>query len=1044
MATVSTLASPGVEVREYDESLRINTSTGTTVFVPGFASQGPVEEITPIGTMDDFENIYGAPTNAAERYFYYTVKSILDKNNDGVTVLTSRIAYGAGDGDNVSNAFTLLAYPSVPVIKNSENTKGYDYWSVAEDAIKKLVTLKNGSSTTHAPKTVETDVVINNAYKDLKNFHLTKLLLSIEGETSGHLPSAGASLTEYKGVPKLTWCADSSLVTKHDEHVSNGVISTETEGKDTLVVNLVFTLTLDNVQIGFIKITSKYENINEAYNTLSFNTDNGSTTSVDVKYVPAFKVGEYYSSEGVKEKPEEYDDVTYVLGSPVAYQISLSEYYQLISGELFAWSNEPYQFTAINSEKKDDDKKFGMFNALKHAAMIAVNPSRTIVNDSFEGYYFGLTDNMFNTTVEGVTLNAIDSVKITTLNSNQESDGKGLLEDAYETISKGRLDFYLDSNNKGSLSQILQNEINSFDISSVEYDDTINFALFKLKKSTTANEIMKLTYGIVEKYNASLGKTRQYSISTATNPQSYFVENLLENSSNITILVNPYIAKNIFVDINNNLRGKVRIFSNKLVSNLTRLQEKYVLGYTTTVSSINPDKTINAPVNAAKSSLNSWKQTMAQAGVSLDILSSFVSPTYATFVECNSLYPFGTYTANKTANKFIGNVPYKLERTLTLISNDETYPDIDIICDGGLSTIYTYSNTDKVIGNNTMVVDAEQLVLETGKNARTFDETAILAGIEDLRTGRTSYSEYAQAVIEDYMAVQQSFMNIANSETNGGRGNTFYIADLLRGIFIKGKNTKVSNLFGSPLTNSSYDDGDTVNHSWSTSILYPIKHLTENFTTSFASSYAQWFKVLDNFSGEKVWLPGSGKVAAKMCQTDASVGPWEAAAGLNRGIIDDALDLALNPTLPQRSDLYKLCVNSIPSMPNAGPVIWGIRTMSKKASAFDQNTCRRTFLYMEKRIKQVLRYFVFERNNSYTQLRVYNELDPFLDSLLAQGAIYDYKLVCDSTNNTEEIINAGCLVVSVSAAPQRVGENIILNMTANKYTNTITTSITTV
>ena len=130
MASVSTLASPGVEVREFDESLRTTTSTGTTVFIPGFAAQGPVEEINPIGSLDDFENIYGVPTNAAERYFYYTVKAVLDKTNDGTTILTSRIAYGAGDGDNVSNAFTILAYPAIPVVKSTTNTKGYDYYSV--------------------------------------------------------------------------------------------------------------------------------------------------------------------------------------------------------------------------------------------------------------------------------------------------------------------------------------------------------------------------------------------------------------------------------------------------------------------------------------------------------------------------------------------------------------------------------------------------------------------------------------------------------------------------------------------------------------------------------------------------------------------------------------------------------------------------------------------------------------------------------------------------------------------------------------------------
>ena len=1029
MASVATLASPGVEVREYDESLRTTTTTGTTVFIPGFAAQGPVEEINPISTMDDFENIYGQPTNAAERYFYYTVKSVLDKTSDGTTVLTSRLAYGAGDGDNVSNAFTLLAYPAVPVLKNPQNTKGYDYYSVEEEKLKKLVQLKKSSNGNLDATSVDTDIVLNSK---VDHFNLKKIAL----DTDGKLPSPNEVISKDTKKPTLTWTLQSE---GEGDQTTVGAVSTEIVDGD-LVVHLTFALQhKDKTPFGIVKINAKYKlDVQESVNTLTFNGE-ASTEEVTTTYVPAFEIGDYYSPDGVAESPEKYNDATYVLGSPVSYQISLSEYYQLISGELFAWENTPYTFDTLNGDVTDD-KKFGMFKALKHAALITLNPSRTIINDGFEGYYFGLTDNIFNTSEEGITLNAVDSVKITTLNSNQATDGKGLMEDSYQTISRGRLDFYLDSNNKGSISQVLQNEINSFDTSAKEYDDTINFALFKLKKSTTANEIMKLTYSIVEQYNASLGKTRQYSISTATSPQTYFIENIIENSTNIAALVNPYIAKNIFVDINNNLLGKVRIYSKKLVSNLERLQAKYINGYTTEVSAINPDKTTNAPINAANSNIKSWAQVVQQAGVSLEILNK-IATEKKTFTQSNSIYPFGTYTANKTANKFIGNVPYKLQRTLNLIANDETYPDIDILCEGGLGTIYTYANTNNVIGTNTMVIDASTMTAEGGTKAHTFDDTAILAGIEDLRTGRSSYSEYAQAVIEDYMAVQQSFMNIANSETNGGRGNTFFISDLLRGIFIKGKNTKVSNLFGTPLTNSSYGDGETVNHSWSTSILYPVKHLTDSFVSSFTSTFAQWFKILDNFSGEKVWVPASGYVAAKMCQADTNNGPWDAAAGLNRGIIDNVLDIAINPTLPQRSDLYKICVNSIPSMPNVGPVIWGIRTMSKKASAFDQNTCRRTFLYMEKRIKQVLRYFVFERNDSYTQLRVYNELDPFLSSLQSQGAIYSYTLVCDASNNTEEVVNAGCMVVSVSAAPERTAENIILNMTANRYTNTVTTSM---
>ena len=73
MALTSTLGSPGIEIREIDNSIRIDTSTATTVFVPGFASQGPVEEVLSIGSLGDFELIYGKPTNGAERYFYYRI-----------------------------------------------------------------------------------------------------------------------------------------------------------------------------------------------------------------------------------------------------------------------------------------------------------------------------------------------------------------------------------------------------------------------------------------------------------------------------------------------------------------------------------------------------------------------------------------------------------------------------------------------------------------------------------------------------------------------------------------------------------------------------------------------------------------------------------------------------------------------------------------------------------------------------------------------------------------------------------------------------------
>ena len=141
MALTSTLGSPGIEIREVDNSSRLNSSTSTTIFIPGFASQGPVDEVMSISNISDFETIYGVPTNAAERYFYYTVKSIVDGSGAGTTVLCSRLPYGKEGGDTVSNAYTMLVYPAVPVIKKNYGTSetpiyyNFDQYVFEEDDV---------------------------------------------------------------------------------------------------------------------------------------------------------------------------------------------------------------------------------------------------------------------------------------------------------------------------------------------------------------------------------------------------------------------------------------------------------------------------------------------------------------------------------------------------------------------------------------------------------------------------------------------------------------------------------------------------------------------------------------------------------------------------------------------------------------------------------------------------------------------------------------------------------------------------------------------
>jgi hypothetical protein len=109
MAT-RTISSPGVQIFESDLSLVAPANVGTTVFVTGYTNQGPTDEVIKITSKSDLDLVYGTPTNSAERYFYYTVRELL---NSPSNIYASRLPYGSDTGAGFSSKFSALAYPAV-------------------------------------------------------------------------------------------------------------------------------------------------------------------------------------------------------------------------------------------------------------------------------------------------------------------------------------------------------------------------------------------------------------------------------------------------------------------------------------------------------------------------------------------------------------------------------------------------------------------------------------------------------------------------------------------------------------------------------------------------------------------------------------------------------------------------------------------------------------------------------------------------------------------------------------------------------------------
>jgi len=103
-----TLKSPGVQIIETDISQNVTIPGGTTVFIPGFARQGPTDEVLQITSISEFESVYGTPTSPAERYFYYNSQAVLNSNGN---LLTTRLPYGSAGGTGFANSYSALLYP---------------------------------------------------------------------------------------------------------------------------------------------------------------------------------------------------------------------------------------------------------------------------------------------------------------------------------------------------------------------------------------------------------------------------------------------------------------------------------------------------------------------------------------------------------------------------------------------------------------------------------------------------------------------------------------------------------------------------------------------------------------------------------------------------------------------------------------------------------------------------------------------------------------------------------------------------------------------
>ena len=113
------IQSPGVQITETDLSLSPASLNGTNIFATGFAASGPTDQLIQVTSVTDFEQVYGAPTNPAERYLFYTAKQILDSGTGNLFI--NRLPYGPVAGDGFGSKYSALVYPVTSFVGYSTN-----------------------------------------------------------------------------------------------------------------------------------------------------------------------------------------------------------------------------------------------------------------------------------------------------------------------------------------------------------------------------------------------------------------------------------------------------------------------------------------------------------------------------------------------------------------------------------------------------------------------------------------------------------------------------------------------------------------------------------------------------------------------------------------------------------------------------------------------------------------------------------------------------------------------------------------------------------
>lgn len=198
-------------------------------------------------------------------------------------------------------------------------------------------------------------------------------------------------------------------------------------------------------------------------------------------------------------------------------------------------------------------------------------------------------------------------------------------------------------------------------------------------------------------------------------------------------------------------------------------------------------------------------------------------------------------------------------------------------------------------------------------------------------------------------------------------------------------------------------------------------------SSSYATMDGNWKYMYDKYNDTFRWVPCNGDHAGVYALNDRERDPWVSAAGTSKGRIKNVVKFAYNPDKTSRDVLYSNDVNPMFTMAIVGPVLFGDKTLLGKNTALSRNNVRRLLIVLEKTIAAAAVDLLFEFNDEFTQRRFKSMVEPFLKDAQGRRGLTDFKVICDHTVNTPQVVQNNSFVGQIYIKPNYTISDIRLD-----------------